>query len=413
MLARRCRHAIVLHACLANPRGKHKLRAMTTVSDTFYASVPTFVSFDTVLDASLYRAAPDDWIVGLSDITGSTKAIEAGKYKSVNMAGAAVIAAVSNALGNRVFPFAFGGDGASFVVPPQDGPAARAALAATSIWVREALDLDLRVGAVDVATLRRAGHDMRIARYAVSPHLSYAMFAGGGLAYAEDRLKEGDFAIAPSEASGPPDLSGLSCRWQPLAATHDFILSLIVVPAKGANKGEADPAFRRLVEDIVALSTDPARSARPVTNAKLVTKWPPPGIALEASAIGGNALLNKARLFVQTLLIQGIMKFNLKLGAFTPDAYKAAIVENSDFRKYGDGLRMTVDCTSGLADEIVARLDEATAAGVARYGVHRQSAALMTCIVPSVMTPDHFHFVDGADGGYAAAARNLKAAMAA
>ena len=36
------------------------------------------------------------------------------------MAGASVIAAVTNALEGREFPFVFGGDGASFAVSPDD-----------------------------------------------------------------------------------------------------------------------------------------------------------------------------------------------------------------------------------------------------------------------------------------------------
>ena len=150
--------------------------------DDFYKSIPVFDRFPGVIDASLYRPVPDDWVIGVSDVTGSTRAIEAGKYKSVNMAGAAVIAAVSNALVGANYPFVFGGDGASFAVPPQDGAAARDALARTRAWVRTALDLDLRVGAADVAQVRRAGYDLRVARYAASAQLSYAMFSGGGLA---------------------------------------------------------------------------------------------------------------------------------------------------------------------------------------------------------------------------------------
>ena len=36
----------------------------------------------------------------------------------------------------------------------------------------------------------------------------------------------------------------------------------------------------------------------------------------------------------------------------------------------------------------------------------------MTCFVPSATRPDHVHFVDGAMGGYAAAARAVKAPRA-
>ena len=55
-------------------------------------------------------ASPISW--------NSTKAIAAQRYKAVNMAGASVIAAVTNALGGREFPFVFGGDGASFAISP-------------------------------------------------------------------------------------------------------------------------------------------------------------------------------------------------------------------------------------------------------------------------------------------------------
>jgi len=41
--------------------------------------------------------------------------------------------------------------------------------------------------------------------------------------------------------------------------------------------------------------------------------------------------------------------------------------------------------------------------------MHLQKTAMMTCIVPSAYSADHMHFVDGADGGYAFAARALRA----
>ena len=38
---------------------------------------------------------------------------------------------------------------------------------------------------------------------------------------------------------------------------------------------------------------------------------------------------------------------------------------------------------------------------------------MMTCFTPSPTRSDHVHFIDGAQGGYAAAAAALKAALAA
>ena len=96
---------------LANPMPDHA---------DFYDRLPTFEGFASIMDPGQYRALPDDWLIGLTDVVSSTKAIGSGRYKAVNTAGASVIAAVSNALQGRRFPFVFGGDGASFAISGGD-----------------------------------------------------------------------------------------------------------------------------------------------------------------------------------------------------------------------------------------------------------------------------------------------------
>ena len=103
---------------------------------------------------------------------------------------------------------------------------------------------------------------------------------------------------------------------------------------------------------------------------------------------------------------------NRPLGGFDPKLYRSDVPRNSDFRKFDDGLKMTIDVDGEILKKIENRLESATQAGVCRYGLHRQNSALMTCIVPSPMTRDHMHFIDGAAGGYAMAASHLKARYA-
>src|SRR6266516_1727494 len=100
--------------------------------------------------------------------------------------------------------------------------------------------------------------------------------------------------------------------------------------------------------------------------------------------------------------------FHIKDGRFTPDAYYVILVVYTHFRKYIDVLRMTLDCTEHLAGKIGTMLADAAQRGIARHGLHRQSDALVTCITPT-MYGNHFHFIDGAAGGYAMAALILKA----
>ena len=379
------------------------------VSDRFYGGIKVFRGFSSLMDPALYSPLPDDWIVGIADIVESTKAIAEARYKAVNMAGASVIAAVTNALEGREFPFVFGGDGASFAVAPGDLDVARAALAATAIWVEESLNLVLRVALVPVKAVRAQGLDVRVARFGPSANLSYAMFSGGGLGWAEAAMKRGEFAVQKAPPGTQPDLSGLSCRFEEIPHARGLILSVLVVPAQGA-----DPrAFRKVIEDVVALAERTPDAGRPVPAQGPPLKWPPAGRDYEARAARGGSLL-KRRGFVLAFSLWAylIMRFGITVGDFVPKRYLQQVVENSDFRKYDDGLRMILDCTPELADALTRRLAEAAANGVVRYGLHRQDAAMMTCFTPSVMRADHVHFIDGARGGYASAATALKATAA-
>jgi hypothetical protein len=384
---------------------------MTTVStsDRFYASIPVFRGFSSLMDPALYSPLPDDWTIGVADIVESTKAIAQARYKAVNMAGAAVIAAVTNVLKGREFPFVFGGDGASFAVSPDDLERARDALAATAIWVRDDLNLVMRVALVPIAAIREQGLDIRVARFGPSPNLSYAMFSGGGLGWAEAAMKRGEFAVPAAPSGTQPDLSGLSCRFEEMPSVRGNILSLLVVPASGA-----DPAgFRKLIEDIVALVERSPDAARPVPPGGPALRWPPAGVEFEARAARGGPLF-KRRAFVlaNTLFAYLVMRFGITVGGFVPKTYVRQVVENSDFRKYDDGLRMILDCTPELERALTQRLARAASTGIARYGLHRQDAAMMTCFTPSALRSDHVHFIDGARGGYASAAIALKAMTA-
>ncbi|MFL6789746.1 MAG: DUF3095 domain-containing protein [Bradyrhizobium sp.] len=381
---------------------------MTTAggSDIFYGGIPVFRGFGSLMDPALYSPLPDDWAVGVADIVESTSAIAAQRYKAVNMAGAAVIAAVTNALEGREFPFVFGGDGASFAVSPEDFDRAREALAATANWVKDDLDLVMRVALVPVTTIRAHGLDVRVARFGPSDNLSYAMFSGGGLGWAEAAMKRGEFAVSPAPPGTQPDLSGLSCRFEEIPSARGLILSVLVVPVRGADP----PAFRKLIEDVIGLVERSPDAGRPVPSGGPPLRWPPAGVEYEARAARGGSLFRRRGIVLATTLwAYMVMRLGIKVGNFVPKTYVQQVVENSDFRKYDDGLRMILDCAEELERALTERLAAAASNGIVRYGLHRQDAAMMTCFTPSVMRSDHVHFIDGARGGYASAATAMKA----
>ncbi|HEX2018356.1 MAG TPA: DUF3095 domain-containing protein [Aurantimonas sp.] len=371
---------------------------------SFYEALPKLREFEQLADPGAYRPLPEDWIVGVADIVRSTEAVQAGGYKAVNTVAAAVIAALANALEGRDFPFVFGGDGAGFALPAGEAETGRRTLAAVAGWASEAFGFELRTAMIAVSDIRAHGRDVRLARFAPSGIVAYAMFDGGGLAFAEKRMKEGHDRLLPGVGdSARPDLHGLSCRFSSIPARRGLVLSLIVVPA-----AEPGAGFAALVADLLGLAAEGGEAGHPVPSGGPPQSWPSAGLQIEArtaAASSGRSLwLSRLSVGLRSFLAHLAFRSGMRLGDFEPGRYRAEIVGNSDFRKFDDGLRMTLDCTPELADRITALLAASEDQGIAFAGTHRQEAALMTCFVPVASRSDHLHFIDGAAGGYAAAA---------
>jgi hypothetical protein len=380
---------------------------MNTPNSSFYTDIPVFGDFAKVVDDTVYRPMPDDWFIGLTDVVGSTVAIENGRYKAVNMAGAAAISAVINAFGHQNFPFVFGGDGVSFAVPGEYRDMAADALARTARWVEEDLELSLRAAMVPVGEIRTSGNDVKVARFGTSPAVAYAMFSGHGVEWAEAAMKQDRFAIAPAAPGARPDLTGLSCRWKPIESSRGCILSMIVGPADNADETDYD----RLVGEIITLFDSGGRGGHPIPEHGPDFGWPPKGMDYEARAAATSDQRGKEKLKIAIISLIGwvLFKTGWKTKNFNPGHYRRMTGLNTDFRKFDDVLRMTVDCDAETLTRAKDILSTAKTAGTIRYGIYEQDAAIMTCIVPSVETDDHLHFLDGADGGYALAAKMMKA----
>jgi hypothetical protein len=236
------------------------------------------------------------------------------------------------------------------------------------------------------------------------------MFSGGGIAWAEAAMKAGRFAIERAAAGTRPDLSGLSCRWSPSRTRRGVILSVLARPA-GPDQAAFAALARRVLERLRRLD----HQGRPIPAEGPEFSWRAPGLELEAKVPVGAARRPepkwKLRLF--TLFAWLLLVTGRTTGGFDPVRYRNRVVANCDYRKFDDGLKLTLDCEAAEADAIEDLLEEGRVKGICRFGVHRQDAAIMTCVVPSYLRDDHFHFIDGAGGGYAAAALMLKRSLAA
>ncbi|WP_170334492.1 DUF3095 domain-containing protein [Ruegeria arenilitoris] len=379
---------------------------MKDAQAAFYDSLPRQRDFTSLAQPARFTPVPGDWVLGVADIVDSTGEIARGRYKTVNMVGAAVISAMINALKGQEFPYVFGGDGAGFAVPASAVDTARTVLAELRRWADEEFSITLRGALVPVSEIRLAGKDLRVARYAPSDGVDYAMFSGGGLVWAEAQMKSGAFEVPPADPGALPELTGLSCRWSNSKARHGQIVSLVVQPTQKSTESD----FADLARSVLTASERLERAGHPVPESGPPISWPPPDVELDArvSRAGRNLLGQRIKLLGQNLLIALLFKTGKQLGEFDPGHYKHMVSRNADFRKFDDGLKMTLDCDPATLKQIKIMLEQAREQGKVRYGLHAQDEAMMTCFVPSAMRDDHVHFVDGASGGYAQAAAAMQ-----
>jgi hypothetical protein len=371
------------------------------VTEAFFSTIPSFKDFSEVGQARHYTAAPEDWQVVVTDVTNSTEAVESGNYRRVNIAGSAAIAAMKNLCKGIEIPFAFGGDGCTVLIPPSFAEKARGELGKVKALCQQSFGLSLRVGMVPVGTLRAQGTEVQVARYELSDGIGLAAFQGGGIRRAEELLKEGTIEL-PAAADGMPDTSGLSCRWEPLVPKKGMVLALLVL-ARDENSG----IYQKIVEEIQRL----VREGKPISGQNLRFKWPPQGVKVEARMKKGFYTLNLIGVYLFTALVYILTRRGRKTGGYDPAAYKQDVALNADYRKFDDMLRMVLDCSREEIGMIRAYLTGLKEQGLIYFGLHEATTALMTCLVSSLKSDGHVHFIDAADGGYAFAAKEMKAQM--
>lgn len=389
----------------------HDVEPAKASSRNFYEELPSFVRFQDVTNDEHYVEVPDDWVVIVTDVRGSTKAIAENRYKDVNMAGAASITALLNHLRSKngeAIPFVFGGDGATFLIHESYLEEAKTVLARTSFRTHQAYQLELRVGAVPVRDIHKAHASIEVSKYRMSDNATLAMLRGGGVTLAERLIKEeGSSYLIQPDSTGTSDLSGLSCRWNPIATKRGMMVNLLV-SARASERESVDQIYGKVIAHIEQLLDHPESS--PVTKSKIRPSFKPDTFKSEILLRGGRrgvrSILYRIRTTMGAALFAFLYKFNLKTAIFDIEKYVHILITNSDFRKFDDMVRMIRDCTQEEYEHLQSYLENERREGRIFYGLHVASEALMTCMV--FTSTDHIHFIDGANGGYAMAAKQLK-----
>lgn len=387
-------------------------------SDQFYASLPVRDNFSDIADLSCYTDMPDDWSVVIADVKNSTNAIKRGEYKAVNIIGVSVITSILNVLKPIVIPYIFGGDGATLCVPQNRVAQVRDALIATRMMANMQYGLGLRIGIVPVSEITKAGVRTLVSRHRVSDYYIQAAFAGGGVEYAERTIKDDStdtpFRIADTDETLNADYSGLECRWDNVPSKHGEIISLIV-KANADTLEQESHIYNEILDKIKSIYGD-EETSRPVYEAGMKTTLDGNKLQYEIKTrtyFGSTMEYLRYWLFIRLQILMGriVMKYKLNLGGINWGKYKNDAVHNADYRKFDGVLREVLSGTAQQRETLTTYLEERFTRGECVYGIHISNSALITCLINN-RSGSHFHFIDGADGGYAIAASALKKRLA-
>lgn len=361
----------------------------------FYRDLESFSDAKNLMAMEHYKKIPEDWYIIITDVKGSTKAIEAGLYKDVNVIGVCSIIAVKNSCDEVDVPFIFGGDGATLFIPPEKIERVKKALSVTKKKSIDEFKLNLRVSIIPVSEIIKHGCEIQIAKMKLSSTANIALAKGNGLALAEKMTKESDRYELSGISGYQEEHEGLECRWSPIESKNGEMLT-IIIQATGNNYN----VYSEILADVYKIVPDMGI----VELDKLNIDFPPQHYFKEIQM--KNSGPRKYFMFFiglfwvafQSVFVKFLKKNNTYLNDLT---------KNTDFIKFDDNLRMVIDVSIEQKLRLILLLEASRQQQKIFYGTHASKTALMTCFVKS--NTDHIHFVDGGSGGYALAAKQLKA----
>ena len=377
-------------------------------NDQFYSQleVKRIALCELLSDEQFFVAIPKDWHVIITDIKGSTQAVVNGNHQDVNLIATGSIVTVLNIAFsmNITIPFFFGGDGATFIVPPSLIDKLMQALASYRANTFANFKLELRTGTVPVADIYSKGHKINIAKFSSSEHFSIPIVLGGGLDYAEKIIKGEDYLITRHQPQIEElDLTGMQCRWDtiPPPQNKQEIVTLLIT---SRDVNQQAKAFRTILQKIDELyGTQEVRQPISVSKLKLKTTFRRLGLEMRVQL----GRIKWVELFKNWFVtFSWYLYFNTVKGK----TYLKSLVEMSDTLVIDGKINTVITGTADQRTALQKLLDQMELNGDIIYGLHISNASVMSCYVRN-LDDDHIHFVDGSDGGYTQAAKMLKAKL--
>ncbi|CAH0184164.1 DUF3095 family protein [Pedobacter sp. Bi36] len=378
---------------------------MQNSEDHFYSNLPIhkIPLYQLLIQNLLFEKVVASWCVIITDIKRSTAAVNSGLHENVNLIATGSIVAVLNIAfkANISVPFFFGGDGASFIVPPSIVDDVMKALLKYKDNTLRNFNLDLRTGIMTVEEIYKQGRTLNICRFSSAETFSIPIVLGDGLAYAEQIIKGENYLLTGHDtASNEIDLSGMQCRWDKIEPPEnsDEVVTLIIIASEITQQAAVFSKVIHHLDQIYGTS----EKRQPISVSKLIFKTSFNSLGKEM-----KHRIGKIKLFelIKSWLINiyGHIYFRTERGK----KYLKQLVEMSDTLVIDGRINTVITGTAQQRLTLEKALNQLEKNNEILYGLYVSGESIMSCYVRD-LEDDHIHFVDGADGGYTQAAGILK-----
>ena len=356
---------------------------------------------DLLKDESLFYSVPKNWSIVVTDIENSTAAVANGFHNDVNLCATGSIITVLNTIkivDKKIeIPYFFGGDGSTFIIPNTIITPVLEALNNYSQHIKNTLNLNLRVGYLELEKVYNNNVTLRITKLRHNKYLTTPVVLGNGIKYAENVIKD-NFKVSHDDSSVLAlNLEGMECRWDEIypSQTEKKVICLLVNCNDEKKQAEI---YGTIMNEINYVFGD-LNNRNPITALKLRLNTSIEKIKKEMHVKLGK---NKTSYLLNNWLITVFGKYYFKLFK-AGKRYVYKVSQLSDTIMLDGSINTVISGTNKQVSRLQILLDDLESNNKIIYGLHTTHASIMSCYIQD-RKEKHIHFVDGTEGGYTSAA---------
>jgi Protein of unknown function (DUF3095) len=185
----------------------------------------------------------------------------------------------------------------------------------------------------------------------------------------------------------------------------------LIVKANSAKSEINLGIYQEVIENIQAIYGSEER-LNPIAPEKLNPSFNYSEFKSEINLVASSSNFWNRLAYLSKILLENLWRwflttFKIKRSGIDWGYFKATIIAATDYEKFDDMLPIVMAGDRAQRKKLTSYLEKSYREGKLVYGLHVSDRALMTCLV---FEPHgkQVHFVDGADGGYTAAAKGMK-----